>query len=474
MVITTKSFGQPPLWLALLAGAAAGGLGWGIRGQYGHETGAMLAGALVGLTLMLMFGVRLHPRTAMTAVAMLTVGIGIGGLETYGQTIGLTQNKDVLGNVAAFAWGELGLFIKGGCWIAIGTTFFGSALSGRGWTIKEIISVLGIMMATFLIGQLLFNAPFDPEGHRLPSIYFSADWRWTPDATLDVLKPRPERWGGLLFAWLGLIGYRGIIQRDTLAVRFGMVGFLAGGIGFAGGQLWQAGHAWFPETYKQVFGPWDALINWWNIMEITFGSIWGGCLAGMVHRYKEELRDAPASNAKALSPVWVYLLVGIHVCLLYVWTFFSFPWFDAVADLGIPMTVLPLLLIVSGGVRGAAIVALPLTALPIAAKTFVELCIETSRVPKTSGFAWLVILPLVMLTGAISTRQKLSQPLLATGLMVATLVYFGLNFAFFDFPWPWLAPTGRTVSAWMFTIDVAVILGTIWWMAVTPRGDRAA
>ena len=111
-------------------------MGWGIRGQYGHETGAMLAGALVGLTLMLMFGVRLHPRTAITAAAMLTVGIGIGGLETYGQTIGLTQNKDVLGNVAAFAWGELGLFIKGGCWIAIGATFFGSALSGRGWSIK--------------------------------------------------------------------------------------------------------------------------------------------------------------------------------------------------------------------------------------------------------------------------------------------------------------------------------------------------
>jgi hypothetical protein len=252
-----------------------------------------------------------------------------------------------------------------------------------------------------------------------------------------------------------------------------MVGFLAGGIGFAGGQLWQAGHAWFPDVYKKAFGPWDALINWWNIMEITFGSIWGGCLAGAVHRYKGELRDAPASDAKALSPVRVYVLAGIHVCLLYVWTFCSFPWFDAVADLGIPMTALPLLLIVSGGVRGAAIVALPLTALPIAAKTFVELCIENSRVPKTSGFAWLVILPIVMLTGAISTRQKLSQPLLATGLMVATLVYYGLNFAFFDFPWPWLAPTGRSHSTLMFTVDVVVLLGMIWWIRTTSRADRA-
>jgi hypothetical protein len=102
-----------------------------------------------------------------------------------------------------------------------------------------------------------------------------------------------------------------------------------------------------------------------------------------------------------------------------------------------------------------------------------ELCVESNRVPKTSGFAWLVILPIVMLTGAISTRQKLSQPLLATGLMVATLVYYGLNFAFFDFPWPWLAPTGRSHSTLMFTVDVVVLLGMIWWIRTTSRADRA-
>ena len=33
----------------MLFTALAGGMGWGIRGQYGHETGAMLAGLLVAL-----------------------------------------------------------------------------------------------------------------------------------------------------------------------------------------------------------------------------------------------------------------------------------------------------------------------------------------------------------------------------------------------------------------------------------------
>ena len=456
---------QPPLWLALLAGAAAGGMGWGIRGQYGHETGAMLSGALVGFTLMLLYGAQLRPRTAFVAIAMLTVGIGIGGLETYGQTIGLTQNKGMVGNPAAFFWGELGLFIKGGLWIAIGATFFGSALSGRGWTLKHILSVLGIMMASFLIGQRLLNMPFDPDAHKLPLLNFSADWRWTPDATLDVLKPRQERWGGLLFAWLALMSYRGFVQRDRLAVIFGCAGFVAGGIGFAGGQLWQAGHAWFPDVYKQVFGQVDGMVNWWNIMEITFGSVWGGALSGVMHRYQGEIREDPYSDGKPWSSVWVYVLAGIHVCLLYVWTFCSFPWFDAVADLGIPMTVLPLLLIVVGGVRGAALVALPLTALPIAAKTYVALCVDASRLPRISGFAWLVIIPLVMLTGAISTRQTKAAPLLATGLVVVTLVYYGLNFAFFDFPWPWLAPTGRSHSALLFTIDSVILLTCALWMS---------
>ena len=460
---------HPPLWLALLAGAAAGGMGWGIRGQFGHETGAMLAGSLVGLTLMLMFGARLQPRTVFVAVAMLTVGIGIGGLETYGQTIGLTQNKEVLGNTHAFLWGELGLFIKGGCWIAIGATFFGSALSGRGWSIKEIASALGIMMATFLLGQLVLNGPFQPDAHRLPAVYFSADWRWTPDATLEVLKPRPERWGGLLFAWLALMSYRGFVQRDRLAVVFGCAGFVAGGIGFAGGQLWQAGHAWFPDVYKQVFGSWDALINWWNMMEITFGCIWGGGLAGLVHRFRGDLRDA-TDDAKPLPIAVLLALAAVHVVMLYAWTFMSMDWFDAIADLGIPMTVLPFLLITAGGYRGASWVALPITALPIMAKTFVAMSVDASTLSKPLGVLLCLLLPLLLMSIALRPSGLRGFTQLSVALASVAITYFALNYAFFQFPWPWQSPTGRTVSAWIFTFDVAMLMGVIGWVRRGSNG----
>jgi hypothetical protein len=38
---------------AIVCTAMAAGMGWGIRGQYGHETDAMIAGALTSLVLVL-------------------------------------------------------------------------------------------------------------------------------------------------------------------------------------------------------------------------------------------------------------------------------------------------------------------------------------------------------------------------------------------------------------------------------------
>ncbi len=51
---------RPGLLRAMALTAVAGGMGWGIRGQYGHETGAMLAGVLVGYTLIALFAAHSH------------------------------------------------------------------------------------------------------------------------------------------------------------------------------------------------------------------------------------------------------------------------------------------------------------------------------------------------------------------------------------------------------------------------------
>ena len=88
----------------MLFTALAGGMGWGIRGQYGHETGAMLAGLLVALVLIYLFGYHLSSLSAARVVALATVAIGFGGSMTYGQTLGLTQDAPLIGNMAALRW----------------------------------------------------------------------------------------------------------------------------------------------------------------------------------------------------------------------------------------------------------------------------------------------------------------------------------------------------------------------------------
>ena len=97
-------------WFApAVFGAMAGGMAWGIRGQYGHETGAMLAGLLVSLTLVTLLCPRASLLGAARAVALGTVAIGFGGSMTYGQTVGLTHDPELVGNWAALGWGMLGL-----------------------------------------------------------------------------------------------------------------------------------------------------------------------------------------------------------------------------------------------------------------------------------------------------------------------------------------------------------------------------
>ena len=107
-----------PWWKPVLFAAFAGGMGWGIRGQYGHENGAMIAGCLVTLTLCFLLARNMPIRQQVQAIALGIIAMGWGGSMSYGETVGLTQDTNLHNlveggvNWAAWRWGGLGFSSK--------------------------------------------------------------------------------------------------------------------------------------------------------------------------------------------------------------------------------------------------------------------------------------------------------------------------------------------------------------------------
>ena len=142
--------------------------------------------------------------------------------------------------------------------------------------------------------------------------------------------------------------------------------------------------------------------------------------------------------------------------MLIAWQFLSVPALDAVADHAITMGLIPLVAVVSGRLW-PYLLALPVVAMPIAGKTFRDLCL--SDAPMSIGFGVLLFLvvPLAITTwlalrfAAEPRQMRPAERYLKSALLMSTWLYFGLNFAFFRFPWPWEPATGRTPRARLFS-----------------------
>lgn len=464
-----------PVWKPVVCAALAGGLGWGIRGQYGHETGAMVAGLLVGLALAVLFCRHAPALLTARAVAWFTIAIGFGGSMTYGQTVGLTHDAPLVGNWAALGWGMLGLGIKGAIWIGFAGVFLGMGLSGVRYRPGELLFVMLGLLGLCALGIRLLNEPFDPANKLLPTIYFSDSWYWEPNSDL---KPRREIWGGLLFALAGLIAYAGWSRRDALGVRLACWGMVGGAIGFPLGQSLQAYHAWNLDLFRN--GWWarfDPLINWWNFMETTFGAVMGAALGlGLwLNRNRIDLR--PEESSALLPSTVEWLLVATHVALLIAAEFLSVPWVNTLYDFGLLLGFIPIVA-VSGGRWWPYLLILPITALPIAAKTLRQLAYRETGSSVLAGWSHYLILPIAFTTvlalffARIERQNREAGSFLCPVLLTATWLYFGLNYAFFHFPWPWTPWTYRTPNAIVFTL-CAIALTILAWRSRNVCERRA-
>lgn len=462
-----------PLLTALLAGMA-GAMAWGIRGQYGHETGAMMAGVLVGFIVVVLHGQMLTSLMSARAVAMFAIGISVGGSMTYGQTVGLTHDAHFVGNQDAYFWGMLGLSIKGAVWIAMGAAMFGMALSGKRYRTTELCILLALMLAAYFVGVLLLNRPFSREPELVPRIYFSHYSFWAP----KVDRPRPECWGGLVAAFIVLMTFLSVVKRDWLGFSLGLWGVVGGAVGFPLGQAIQAYNAWHGEWVTSL--PTNSItkyFNWWNMMETTFGFVMGAIvgLGCWFHRraigYYADPEDE--QNKVTITPFFEVVLLAFHIRLLVAWSFQSLPWVDAVTDHALTIIIVPTISVMAGRFW-PYLVPLPIVTLPIAGKTVRQLIFGENATPASSwpsairelifadaspaevGWDVYLVFPLVIATlvaiyfSGRSHRDREHSWFPCIGLCIATWLFFSLNFAFFHVPWPWLEWTGRTPNGLIF------------------------
>ncbi|HXY34368.1 MAG TPA: hypothetical protein VEI07_09080 [Planctomycetaceae bacterium] len=110
--------GRNPLWapLALLLAGLSLSIGWAIRGNLGHETGAMVPGALTAIVVCLLSN-RDDWRERVGYFALFgALGWGLGGSMSYMQVLAYAQS----GHAPSQYYGFFGLFAIGFLWAALG------------------------------------------------------------------------------------------------------------------------------------------------------------------------------------------------------------------------------------------------------------------------------------------------------------------------------------------------------------------
>ena len=225
-----------PLSYWCVLGAVTMSLGWGLRGSIGGGSlGAMIPGAMIGLILCLLLG---RQSDSGLIAAWAAIGVGFGGQETYGQTVGLSLQPET------FWWAILGFVVKGAAWGLLGGAFIGLAVDRPHYTNRQLLAGLVIMVLGTWLGWRYLNNP--------KLIYFSN--------RLD--QPREELWAGLWLGGLLLLAW----LRSRVPSMFALYGAIGGGIGFGvGASLQPMGRA-----------VWAGMpLGWWKAMELTFGALLG-------------------------------------------------------------------------------------------------------------------------------------------------------------------------------------------------------
>lgn len=178
-----------PLWspLAILLAGLSLSIGWGIRGNYGHETGAMFPGVLAAVSVCLLSGREDWRERVVYFACLGGLGWALGGSMSYMQVIAYTQS----GHAPSQYYGVYALFVIGFLWAALGGA--GTALPATldRNSLCEIFRPLTLLLALWCVLYLVEDplsrivqaqfglsdgAPGGARRHESVLYWFDSDW----------------------------------------------------------------------------------------------------------------------------------------------------------------------------------------------------------------------------------------------------------------------------------------------------------
>ncbi|WP_339734202.1 hypothetical protein [uncultured Gimesia sp.] len=287
----------------ILLPALAMSVGWGFRGDYGHEAGAMVPGALVALAVCLTSR-RPDWWNRATIMAFLgAIGWAFGGQMSYGRVIGYTAGSQWID----VTYGYASLFLIGALWGGIGAGVLSLALTMKRSELERFVFPLAFLWAFWLamdlsglteyshelwssydvdwvaavsaalVFSMLYRAR--PDFHRPCRFLLLLSIGWcagffilTPVLGLRMTPPRGDNWAGCVGLYLALVFYLKRAQ-NSVALRLSAYGFLFGGVGFLLGDLINM----LGRSQWSIIGSWPMLqgLDYWKWMEQFFGLVMG-------------------------------------------------------------------------------------------------------------------------------------------------------------------------------------------------------
>lgn len=300
---------QPLTWQFLLLAALSLSIGWGIRGQFGHEYGAGMAGSLGCLAIAVLSGREDWHRRAAYFAMFGGFGFAFGGSMSYMKVVAFTHSPDP----ATALYGFANMFVLGFLWSAPGGTgcslpaylsrekltefFYPVSAVIVGWLLRDMFSGLSPHLRTAGAGvlipgiALLVQAAIRRRldlGTRL-GLYICGGW-WAGMillvhlAGLHMTPPREDGWAGCVGLLAGILIFCARNKLGGVAFATLCTGLL-GGSGFA-----------LATAMKHVEIYTGLATNWHSVMEQTDGLFFGLALAvamGMIVRRAPRVSDDP-------------------------------------------------------------------------------------------------------------------------------------------------------------------------------------